>query len=127
MPLLHIICSLDGWDEESYNTYRIGGRWDRVNENLAILAKGKCTVYPQFLINTDNQTRIETMRAYCDGFGLDRGNVLLPHMDENFRNGDIGTVPGNCHAPYRGLHFNSDSYLLPCAVNVGSDLRLPHI
>lgn len=126
-PLLHVICSLDGWDEDSYKTYRIGGRFDRVTENLGILAKGKCAVYPQFLINTDNRQHVGSMRAFCDGFGLDRGNILLREMDENFRNNDIGTVPGNCHAPYSGLFFNSDGYLLPCCVNVGNDLRLPHI
>ncbi len=126
-PLLHVICSLDGWDEESYKSYRLGGRWDRVNENLAILAKGKCNVYPQFLINSDNQKHVEIMRAYCDGHELRRENILLNEMIENFRNEDVGTVPGNCHAPYRGLHFNSDGYLLPCAVNIGKDLRLPHI
>ncbi len=126
-PELKIICSLDGWDEDSYKVYRVGGRFDLVVQNLAILTAGRCGVYPQFLINDDNRDQVGAMHAFCEGFGLGPGDILLRPMAENFRNENVGTVPGTCHAPYRGLHFNSDGYLLPCAVNVGPDLRIQHI
>lgn len=127
IPELKITCSLDGWDAQSYAAYRVGGRFERVRENLAILSKGRCEVYPQFLLNDDNRARRHEMVAFCAGFGIPQSRILFPEMQMNFRNDAETTVSGSCHQPYMGAYFNSDGYLLPCCVNVKDDLKLPHV
>jgi sulfatase maturation enzyme AslB (radical SAM superfamily) len=127
IPELQIICSLDGWDEKSYLAYRVGGRFDRVRDNLAVLARGKCRVYPQFLVNDGNRRDVAKMLAFCDSFDIPVKNVKFPEMQYNFRNDQNEVISGHCHQPYVGAYFNSDGYMLPCCVNVGPDLKLPHV
>jgi pyruvate-formate lyase-activating enzyme len=124
---LKIVCSLDGYDEESYNEYRAGGRFEVVRRNLEILAEGDCEVYPQFLINSKNETRVGKMREFVSGFNIPEKNVVLKPMDMNFHNENIGAVPGGCHSFHQGFYFNVDGVLQPCCVNVGRDMRLLHI
>lgn len=127
IPELKVICSLDGWDPQSYSIYRVGGRFERVRENLSILAQGRCEVYAQFLLNDANRVRRSEMLAFCSEFGIPQPRVMFPEMQQNFKNENNAPVSGTCHQPYIGAYFNSDGYLLPCCVNVKNDLRLPHV
>lgn len=127
IPELQIVCSLDGWDEESYKTYRVGGRFEQLRQNLAILARGKCGVFPQFLLNDENRRDIDKMKAFCASFDIPERNILFNEMQQNFRNEAEEVVSGQCHQPYFGAYFNSDGYMLPCCVNIGEDLKLPHV
>lgn len=127
LPELKVICSLDGWDPQSYAAYRVGGRFERVRENLSILAKGRCEVYAQFLLNDANRSHQHDMVAFCAEFAIPASRIMFPEMQQNFRNENNAPVDGTCHQPYMGAYFNSDGHLLPCCVNVKNDLRLPHI
>ncbi|MEW6396563.1 MULTISPECIES: radical SAM/SPASM domain-containing protein [unclassified Afipia] len=129
-PLLNIICSLDGWDTESYAEYRWGGRFDVVRKNLAILAKGKCKIYPQYLV-TPNDPEMELRKQrFVDFVKTVVGsteNVYFKNKQIDIRNDPGVIAPGRCSSMYAGLYFNSDGCLQPCCTNVRSDLFMGHI
>jgi hypothetical protein len=129
-PLLHIICSVDGWDDDSYAEYRWGGRFDFVRQNLAILGQGKCTVYPQYLVSDDHDDPEGRKRKFLafvqDTIGTTK-NVLFKKKQADLRNDTGAHVPGRCSSLYGGLYFNSDGTLMPCCTNVGKDVMLRHI
>ena len=129
-PLLHIVLSVDGWDKQSYAEYRWGGRFDVVRRNMEILGKGRCTVYPQYLVDAKAPDAEERRRHFLDfiqqTLGQTRTIIFKPKI-ENFRNDLGGWMPGRCSAMYAGLYFNCDGMLVPCCINVGKDLMLRHI
>jgi pyruvate-formate lyase-activating enzyme len=129
-PLLNIICSLDGWDAESYSEYRWDGRFDVVRRNLAILAKGKCKVYPQYLLTpgeADSELRKERFLDFVRTTIGTTENVIFKKKNPDFKNDGDDIVPGRCSSLYGGLYFNCDGILMPCCNNVRSDVFLNHI
>ena len=122
-----MICSLDGYDEESYKVYRVGGDFELVKRNLKILSEGVCNVLPQFLINPDNKAHIDKMRKFVAEMNIPENNIHLKTMNMNFLNKQTEVIPGVCHSMHQGLYFNVDGIVQPCCVNIGRDLRLLHI
>lgn len=123
---VHVICSVDTTEPNAYPQYRVGGNFDKVLDNIKILAKGACTVYPQFLIRQDSDI------APCKDFALLHGipvqNVVIKTKRENFRlDHTLAPIPGRCHSPYSNIFFNCDGQMLPCCNNVRSDLHMAHI
>jgi pyruvate-formate lyase-activating enzyme len=126
-PALHIICSVDGWDDETYKEYRWGGRFDVMKRNLAILARGKCTIYPQILMSDDDEERHRRFFDFIAEVVGTTERVIYKTKLENIRNDPAATVPGRCSSLYGGLYFNSDGVLVPCCTNVHKDLFLRHV
>jgi pyruvate-formate lyase-activating enzyme len=129
-PLLRIICSLDGWDTESYAEYRWGGKFDVVRRNLAILAAGKCKIYPQYLVTPDDENLERRKEQFLRFLEVEIGtasNVVFKRKNLAYRNEPGEVVPGRCSSFYGGLYFNCDGVLMPCCNNVRSDVFLNHI
>lgn len=129
-PLLNIICSLDGWDAESYAEYRWGGKFDVVRRNLAILAKGKGKIYPQYLVTPGDTEVEERKKRFLSFVQAEVGtteNVYFKNKLEDLRNDTNALVPGRCSSLYGGLYFNSDGVLMPCCTNVREDVFLRHV
>jgi pyruvate-formate lyase-activating enzyme len=129
-PLLHIICSLDGWDSESYAEYRWGGRFDVVKRNLEILSKGQCRIYPQYLIGAehkDAEARKARFLTFVEATVGNTKNVFFKKKIDDLRNDGNDTVPGRCGSMYAGLYFNSDGILMPCCTNARKDVYLRHV
>lgn len=125
---LDVICSIDGWDAESYKRYRVGGRFDVMVQNLAILARGKCKVYPQFLVDGDDKEGCEAFCSFIENeIGIPRRNIILKPLNRNFKNEMMRTYDGVCHYMYANIYFTSDGNLVPCCIHVGRDLFLSHI
>ena len=125
---LHIHCSLDGWDKESYeHFYRFGGSFETVYENLQILAKGKCQIIPQFLINDENRQDIPKMKNFIASLSINTDSILFKEMIMDIKNEGKEVIPGQCHYLHQGLYFNSDGYLVPCCINVKQDVNIQHI
>jgi len=129
-PLLHIICSIDGWDEASYLDYRWGGRFELMRKNLAILAGGKCNVYPQYLLARDcpnpEEVKAKFSKFIADTTGTTDRIIFKTKLD-NIRNDPGLPIPGRCSSMYAGLYFNSDGILMPCCTNVRKDVFLGHV
>lgn len=126
-PSLHIICSVDGWDEATYSEYRWGGRFEVMRRNLAILARGRCTVYPQILMSDDDPERRQRFFDFIAEVAGTTERVVYKTKLENIRNDVAEIVPGRCSSLYGGLYFNCDGILQPCCTNVHPDLYLRHV
>jgi uncharacterized Fe-S cluster-containing radical SAM superfamily protein len=125
---LNIICSIDGWDKYSYETnYRLGGNYDVMLRNLKILSAGKCTIWPQFLINERNQHDTQNIYDFMGSLGIDKKQVVLKPMIENIKNDGTKKIEGVCHYMHQAFYFNTDGHLVPCCINVGKDMNIAHI
>ncbi|GAB7022222.1 radical SAM/SPASM domain-containing protein [Salidesulfovibrio brasiliensis] len=124
---LHVICSIDTVKPESYSEYRRGGSWEKVMHNLDILAKGKCTVHPQFLVEKGHYES-QVYEQFAEEHGIPKKDVIIKRKMENFRL-DVAKEPrlGRCHSAYADLYFNCDGYLVPCCNNVRKDVYMQHI
>jgi MoaA/NifB/PqqE/SkfB family radical SAM enzyme len=129
-PLLHIICSLDGWDATSYAEYRWGGRFDVVKRNLKILGAGACKIYPQYLIGREHTDAEKRKSEFIDFVRTEAGpsaNIFFKQKVEEYKNNGSQILPGRCSSMYGGLYFNSDGILIPCCANVRKDVHLRHV
>lgn len=124
---LHVICSIDTLNAEEYPSYRVGGDYEKVMKNLKLLVKGKCRVYPQFLVSAedyDEAAFTELANELC----IPVGDIIVKTKLENFDLGETDKpVAGNCHSCYTGMYFNCDGYQVPCCNNVKNDLYIQHI
>lgn len=125
-PNLHIICSVDGWDEASYADYRWGGRFEVMRRNLGILAQGKGTVYPQCLVPPlppGDETRLHAQfTAFATEICGTADRIIFKDRRDNIRNAPLGVEPGRCSSLYGGLYFNCDGDVMPCCMNVRRDV-----
>ncbi len=124
---LKVICSIDTLDPTGYPEYRINGDYERVLENLRLLAKGACQVYPQFLVSRDEYDEAAFVR-FADEYKIPRGNLMIKTKLENFRLDQTSEPkPGKCHSCYIAIYFNCDGHLVPCCNNVRRDLFIQHL
>ena len=89
-----MIVSLDGVTQEVYEKYRVGGRLDRVLENVKLLVQkkkelGSSTPHMewQFIVMRQNEHQMEEAQQLADDLGVDAvifKNVDFPHgMDDS--------------------------------------------
>ncbi len=124
---LRVICSIDTLDSSEYPAYRVGGNYETVLENLRILAKGSCQVYPQFLVRPGEYDEARFV-AFAREYGIPVPNIIVKTKLEEFRLDPTDKpVLGPCHSFYTGLYFDCDGYLLPCCNNVRQELRVMHV
>lgn len=124
---LIVVCSIDGYDQESYGRYRKKGDFDLVINNLKNLAQGKVRVRPQFLISEETEPLKPRYRELIRSIGIPEENIKFKRMNFNFGNSSEEGCPGVCHSLHRDLFFTCDGYLVPCCMNAGDDLYLPHV
>ena len=81
-----LIVSLDGVTQEVYETYRVGGRLDRVLRNLQLLVETKRRLgYQsphlewQFIVMRQNEHQIEAARALAGELGVD--SIVFKKVD----------------------------------------------
>jgi hypothetical protein len=101
-----------------------------VRRNLAILAAGKCKIYPQYLVTPDDENLERRKEQFLRFLEVEIGtasNVVFKRKNLAYRNEPGEVVPGRCSSFYGGLYFNCDGVLMPCCNNVRSDVFLNHI
>ena len=73
--------SIDGASKQTYEKLRLGGRWDKVNENLASISKAKqkhgFKFILYFVVQKDNHHEMDAMLALGERYGADRVNFSL--------------------------------------------------
>lgn len=73
--------SIDGASKETYEKLRLGGRWDKVNENLESIAEAKqkhgFKLILYFVVQKDNHHEMDAMLALGERYGADRVNFSL--------------------------------------------------
>ena len=88
-----LIVSLDGTSQDVYEVYRVGGRLDRVLENIRLIAEkkrelGSRTPYMewQFIVMRQNQHQVEDARRMVRELGMDGivfKDVDFPHGEDD--------------------------------------------
>ena len=73
--------SIDGASKETYEKLRLGGRWDKVNENLQSIAESKqkhgFKFILYFVVQKDNHHEMDDMLALGERYGADRVNFSM--------------------------------------------------
>ncbi len=73
--------SIDGASKETYEKLRLGGRWDKVNENLQSIADAKqkhgFKFILYFVVQKDNHHEMDDMLALGERYGADRVNFSM--------------------------------------------------
>ena len=73
--------SIDGASKDTYEKLRLGGRWDKVNENLESIAEAKqkhgFKFILYFVVQKDNHHEMDDMLALGERYGADRVNFSL--------------------------------------------------
>jgi MoaA/NifB/PqqE/SkfB family radical SAM enzyme len=73
--------SIDGASREIYEKLRLGGRWDKVNENLQSISDAKqkhnFKFILYFVVQKDNHHEMDDMMALGERYGADRVNFSL--------------------------------------------------
>ena len=77
----HIHFSIDGWDQDSNNQYRVNCDWDSIMQGISVLNEHGCTVFKTwaaiaFKFNESKITHMETLARNCefDYFQLTRSS-----------------------------------------------------
>ena len=73
--------SIDGASKQTYEKLRLGGRWDKVNDNLASISEAKqkhgFKFILYFVVQKDNHHEMDAMLALGERYGADRVNFSL--------------------------------------------------
>lgn len=137
-----IIVSLDGIGQETYSSYRVGGRYQRVVEGIETLVKWKKDlksstphIVLQFIVFKTNEHQIEEVEELSKRLGVDElqlksaqvyeyknGNPLIPTIDKysRYRQKDDGTweikndFPDKCYRMSVSCVITWDGLVVPC-------------
>ncbi|MBQ4358255.1 MAG: radical SAM protein [Paludibacteraceae bacterium] len=139
----HLIVSVDGATQSSYETYRIGGRLDLVMDGIRHVVKAKeklCTSKPriemQSLVFAHNESELEDLKRKSRSLRVDRftlktaqvydyrnGSPLIPiqkNLSRYIRQAD-GTyrlkrsLPNRCRRMFCGAVIDWQGNVLPCS------------
>jgi len=144
--LEHLIISMDGTDQRSYETYKVGGDFSRVIENIKIIQeekKKKGAALPlldwQFVIMRHNEARIPEAKKMAADLGISiRFKPLgsggeeketfmrwVPDNDPRFNNtaGQAKKEQPRCSLLYRTTFINWDRNVSPCCNYYTGDRR----
>ena len=124
--LEHMIVALDGVSQEVYQTYRVGGRVDKVITNVeAIVAErrrqGKR--YPfielQYIVFPHNRHEMEQVRELAAGLGVDRLTFIQSKTrDEAMVHNGHPVEPDKCNVLWMMACFNWNGSFSPCCDSV---------
>ena len=140
--LSEVIFSIDGTTQETYSSYRIGGKLEKVKEGVRNLVKARteaASLHPfiviQFLVVKPNEHQVEDVQNLVDELGADQlvlktaqvydfeqGNALIPNEDKfsRYRKTAKGTyelknkLENQCWKLWHGAEITWDGKVLPC-------------
>lgn len=146
-----LIYSVDGIDEESYQTYRVGGTFAQVDSALRMLVRKKRElklkkpfIEFQFIVMKQNEHLMDNVKQYVKEVGVDKlvfktmqissyENAIkfLPN-NENYRRYVIdgnsfkmkGRIKNHCFALWRTAVITWDGKMVPCCFDKDADYTL---
>jgi len=150
--LNRIIVSLDGVDQETYSSYRIGGDLEKVIDGISNLIHWKKKlksrtpyVVLQFLVLQTNEHQLEDIKVLGRSLGVDKveiksaqiynfknGNPLIPEQTQYSRytknskgNYQIKSkLPDHCWRMWSSAVITWDGRLIPCCFDKDADHQL---
>ena len=124
--LEHMIVALDGVSQSVYETYRVGGRVDKVIENVKAIVTEKRRQgkkYPfielQYIIFPHNEHEVEQVRTLAAELGVDRLTFIPNKTPEKSMYRDGKKVePDKCNVLWMMACFNWNATMSPCCDSV---------
>jgi MoaA/NifB/PqqE/SkfB family radical SAM enzyme len=124
--LEHMIVAIDGVSQEVYETYRVGGRVDKVITNVeAIVAEKRRQGrrYPfielQYIVFPHNLHEMDQVRELSARLGVDRLTFIQSKTrDESMVRNGKPVKPDKCNVLWMMACFNFDGSLSPCCDSV---------
>jgi radical SAM protein with 4Fe4S-binding SPASM domain len=122
-PLAHITLSFDGASKETFETYRKGAKFERVQENFVRFAKlkhargSKLQIVVQMVRMPGNAHEVEDFRRFWSAVeGVDQIRVKEDETNLLQPEGRGSAVKGRpCHYLWRGaLYVKHDGRVFPC-------------
>lgn len=145
-----LIFSMDGLDEISYQNYRVGGSFQKVDSGIRLLSRRKKElklkkpfIELQFIVMKQNEHLLEKVREYGKSIGVDRvvfktmqissyENALrfLPEKEEfsryEIKNGSFrikGKLKNHCFALWRTSVITWDGRVVPCCFDKDAEFE----
>jgi MoaA/NifB/PqqE/SkfB family radical SAM enzyme/SAM-dependent methyltransferase len=131
-----LIVSIDGYTQETYEKYRVGGDINKVFDALNYLVTfnkiygNKVIIMPQFIVFKHNQHELVAFRAFCQSLGLipsfkspyirQNDSVIEPSDIKEYRREEYNNVEllqqamSNCDNPKEVLTVNIDGSVVIC-------------
>ena len=154
--LNHLIVSLDGLDEVTYQTYRIRGNLKTVTEGLQRLISAKNHtksqlpyVELQFIVMRHNQHQIQQMKEFAKTIGVDKlafktaqvyhfdsDDTIIPTIKEKSRykrneaNGSwviAAKIRNRCHRIWASIVVTWDGRVVPCCYDKDADFQMGNL
>jgi radical SAM protein with 4Fe4S-binding SPASM domain len=108
-----LIFSVDGLNEESYQKYRVGGRFQQADEALRALIHRKKErglkkpfVEFQFIVMKQNEHQLEDVKKYCNEVGVDK--MVFKTMQISSYENAVKFLPTN--KKYRRYTLDNNSF-----------------
>lgn len=142
--LSHLIISLDGVNQQTYEIYRKNGNFNTVIKNIKILTRKKKDMNSslpfisiQFMVTSYNEYEIEQMKKLGGELGIDNINFGLMNLDNPEK--ELNWLPKNnelrrytedgkrknhskfCSWLWTKTVINSDGSVSPCCCRLGFD------
>jgi radical SAM protein with 4Fe4S-binding SPASM domain len=147
--LSHLIISLDGLDQETYEKYRVKGNLQTVTDGIKrVVAAKKATkskfpfIELQFLVMRHNEHQMNAMRNYAEQAGVDKlsfksaqvynfdtGNTIIPTLKQKSRYRELPDgswiiarkIKNRCHRIWSSLVVTWDGKVVPCCYDKDAD------
>ncbi|MDX2247231.1 MAG: radical SAM/SPASM domain-containing protein [Bacteroidia bacterium] len=153
--LSEVLISIDGTTQETYQSYRVGGKLEKVKEgvrNLVEARKRAGTLYPfiviQFLVVRPNEHQIADIKRLGKELGVDavvfktaqvydyeNGNDLIPTLEKysRYRQGSDGKfhlknrLDNQCWKLWHGAEITWDGKVLPCCFDKDAQYEMGNL
>lgn len=92
-----VVFSVDGWDNESNNKYRIGSDFDSIIEGVKVMVKSEALIRWATILFKFNQDKIEDIKALAESLGVDHFDItkssLFGSKFFGYKDPDLGYDP----------------------------------
>ncbi len=143
-----LIISIDGYSQEVYEKYRIGGKVKKVLENIALLNKinnyysNPVTILPQYIVFDHNYHEVEEFKNFCQNLNLKYvfkkpyiryGDKVKESEDPKYQRQKYNSKEEHLSAISKCPHANStmtitaSGQLLLCAQDYNGDWNIGNI
>lgn len=153
--LSELIISVDGASQETYQSYRVGGKLDKVKKGIQELVKAREElkspspfIILQFLVVRPNEHEIEAIQALGKELGVDKvalktaqiydfegGHELIPSQEKysRYKKGKDGKfklknpLANQCWKMWQGMEITWDGKVLPCCFDKDAQYEMGNI
>jgi len=111
---------IDGSSEDTYKKYRVGGKFNKVMENMfSYVVNGGKAIW-QFIIFDYNEHQVESTQKFCESLGIRFQPIMSYKYNEGFgrpKGWEIGYELGsiNCRTHVeKSVYIDENGWLTPC-------------